>query len=36
VVIVVKGKAVLVHAMKAYRENVRKAPLVLNLRSMWK
>lgn len=35
-VILVKGKVVLVHAVKAYRENVRTAPLVLNLRPMWK
>jgi len=34
--ILVKGKVVLVHAMKAYRENVRTAALVLNLRPMWK
>ena len=35
-VMLVKGEVVLVHTMKAYRENVRTAPLVLNLRSIWK
>ena len=35
-VILVKGKVVLVHALKAYRENVRTAPLILNLRTMWR
>jgi len=35
-VMLVKGEVVLVHTMKAYRENVRTATLVLNLRSMWK
>jgi hypothetical protein len=35
-VILVKGKVVLVHTMKAYRENVRTAPFVLNLRPVWR
>jgi hypothetical protein len=33
-VILVNGKVVLVHAIKACRENIRTAPLVLNLRPM--
>jgi hypothetical protein len=35
-VILVEGKIVFVHVMKAYRENLRTAPLVLNLRPMWR
>jgi hypothetical protein len=35
-VLLVKGEVVLVHIMKAYRENVRTAPLVLKLRPVWR
>jgi hypothetical protein len=34
--ILVKGNVVFVHAVKAYRENLRTAPLVLNFRSTWR
>lgn len=35
-VILVNVKVVLVHTMKVYRESVRTAPLVLNLRRVWR